>query len=43
MGHAKIETTMIYTHHTPKIAAAAAAEMSHAVAEAMGARTCRET
>ena len=39
MGHAQIETTMIYTHHTPKIAAAD--EMSRAVAAAMGLETAR--
>jgi integrase len=34
MGHADISTTMIYAHHVPK--AAAADEMSRAVAAAMG-------
>jgi integrase len=35
MGHADIQTTMIYVHHVPKIAAAD--ELSRAVAAAMGA------
>jgi len=35
MGHADIQTTMIYVHHVPK--EAAADELSRAVAAAMGA------
>jgi integrase len=37
MGHADIQTTMIYVHHVPKTAAAD--EMSRAVASAMGGNT----
>jgi Phage integrase family len=40
MGHAQIATTMIYVHHTPKIAAAD--EMSRAVAAAMGPDVSRD-
>ena len=35
MGHADIQTTMIYVHHVPKVEAAD--EMSRAVEAAMGA------
>ena len=34
MGHADIQTTMIYVHHVPKVAAAD--ELSRAVELAMG-------
>jgi hypothetical protein len=37
MGHADIQTTMIYVHHVPK--EAAADELSRAVAAAMSAET----
>jgi integrase len=35
MGHADIQTTMIYVHHVPKVTAAE--ELSRAVASAIGA------
>ena len=35
MGHADIQTTMIYVHHVPKVTAAD--ELSRAVAAAIGA------
>jgi hypothetical protein len=41
MGHADIQTTMIYVHHVPK--EAAADELSQAVAAAMTAETMTRT
>jgi len=41
MGHAGIQTTMIYVHHVPK--AAAADELTRAVEEATGATGDQES
>jgi len=41
MGHADIQTTMIYVHHQPK--AAAADKLSQLVAQATGAETVSPT